>query len=282
MSNALAPEPRTTDPTAAYLEFATALAADAAAIAVAQFGASRARLKADGSIVTATDEQIDRLISQRVQEAYPGDTVLSEEQATLFHPAIERTWVIDPVDGTTNFARGLLTWGVSIALLVHGAPLVGVLHFPLLHEVYTAAAGQGARRNGTVIHTAAGADIDGSGLFMECTRTRRRFSFALPLKSRMLGSAAYHVCKVAEGSALAGSEATPKVWDIAAAALILSEAGGIIRRLTGEPIFPLRAEARDYQTLSYPILYAADEATWLHVQRAMRPSRSSRNGGAHV
>jgi myo-inositol-1(or 4)-monophosphatase len=264
------------DRAAEYLAFATTLAADAAAIAVAQFGASRARRKADGTIVTATDEQIDRMISQRVQEVYPGDTVLSEEQATFFHPAVERTWVIDPVDGTTNFARGLLTWGVSVALLVGGAPLVGVLHFPLLHEIYAAVAGQGATRNGEPIRTATDAPLDDSCLFMECTRTRRRFTFALPLKTRMLGSAAYHICKVAEGSAMAGSEATPKVWDIAAAALILTEAGGVLRTVTGEAVFPLRAEALDYQSRSYPILYAADESTWQQVQRSMRPVRRGR------
>jgi myo-inositol-1(or 4)-monophosphatase len=269
--------PAAAHPTEEYLSFAVSLAEESAAIAEAQFGASVARRKADGTLVTQTDEQIDRLITQRLAASYPGDTILSEEQATIFDPGVGRTWVIDPVDGTTNFARGLLVWGISIGLLIDGSPAVGVVHFPMLREVYTAASGLGARRNGLLIHTSASTEPDDESLFMECTRTRRLYRFATPLKSRMLGSAAYHICKVAEGSAVAGSEATPKLWDFAAAALILAEAGGTMRAATGESVFPLASRRMDYATRAYPILYAANESMLKVVQAAMRSTASPRN-----
>ena len=253
-----------------YLGFALQMATEAAAIARAQYGASVARRKEDGSLVTRTDEQIDRLISQRVAEQYPGDAVLSEEQATWFDPAIERTWVIDPIDGTTNFARGIPTWGISIAVVEALRPVVAVLAFPMVDELFVATRGGGARRNGIQIHTTASEPLDDEHIFMECSRTRRKYTFALPIKSRMLGSAAYHISKVADGSALAGSEATPKLWDLAAAALILEEAGGALLTLDGEPVFPLRSVAADYKHLSYAVLYAADADMLGRVRDAMR------------
>jgi myo-inositol-1(or 4)-monophosphatase len=256
-----------------YAAFTLCLAEESAALAVSQFGTSVARRKSDGTLVTRTDEQIDRLITGRIVAAYPGDTILSEEQATLFDPGIERTWIIDPVDGTTNFARGLLTWGVSIGLLINGSPVVGVVYFPMLHEVYSAVVGQGAFCNGEAIRTAPERLPDDQHLFMECTRTRRVYRFDIPLKSRMLGSAAYHICKVAEGTALAGSEATPKVWDIAAAALILVEAGGVLRTAKQKTVFPLAAAHMDYATHAYPVLYAANEEVWQAVYAGMRPVR---------
>lgn len=256
---------------AEYLAFARSLAGEAAAIAVAQYGASVARRKADGSLVTRTDEEIDRLISQRVEERYPGDTVLSEEQATLFDPSITRTWIVDPIDGTTNYARGIPTWGVSIAVVEALRPVAALLAFPLLDELFTATAGGGAQRNGLPIRTAAGEPLDDAHIFMECSRTRRQFTFGLPVKSRMLGSAAYHIAKVADGSAIAGSEATPKVWDLAAAALILDEAGGVMTTVSGEIVFPLAPLSADYKLRPYAVLYAADANSLEQVRTSMQP-----------
>lgn len=253
-----------------YLSFARALADEANEIAVAQFGSTVARRKADGSLVTRTDEQIDRMISARIHSRFPPDTVLSEEQETIHDPAVARTWVVDPIDGTTNFARGMPVWGVSIALMQGRWPVVGVISFPLMHETYTAMLGFGARRNDEAIRVAADDASDDEHLFMECTRTRMRYHLDLPLKSRMMGSAAYHICKVAEGSAVAGSEATPKIWDLAAAWLVLREAGGALRSLDGGAVFPLPDSRRDYGRTSWSILYAASDALLEEIRGALR------------
>ncbi len=245
---------------AAYLDFARALAAEAAEVAVVQFRNTQARRKADGSLVTFTDEAIDKMIADRIRAAYPGHAVLSEEQNTVYDPTAAFNWVVDPVDGTTNFARGLLVWGVSIGLLHRGRPVMGVVAFPLLNEEYYAAVGQGAFRSGERIRTAAATEVDDQQLMVACTRTLRSQSIALPLKLRLLGSAAYHQCKVAEGTALAGTEATPKIWDLAAVAVLLAEAGGVMVDKRGRRVFPVAEERIDYRRLSIPVVYAANEA----------------------
>jgi len=243
-----------------YLEFATALAAECSAYAVSQFGLHLARRKRDGTLVTETDLAIDSMIVERLAVAYPGHCVLSEEQTTRYDAGADFTWVVDPVDGTTNFVRGMPVWGVSVALLHRGQPVAGAVDFPMLQERFTAAAGAGAWRNGARVHTAENELADDELLMMKCTRTDKFFEVRLPLKARIYGSAAYHLCKVADGSALAGIETTPKVWDLAAASLLVSEAGGLVTTWQRAPIFPLAAESMDYATVTTPIFVAANRA----------------------
>jgi len=144
---------------------------------------------------------------------------------------------------------------------------LGVVRFPMLNECFAAERGMGATRNGATIHASPSDTIDDEHIFLECTRTRRTYVITLPLKSRMMGSAAYHLCKVADGSVTAGSEATPKVWDIAAAGLILEEAGGQMQSADGQRIFPLERQRMDYRAHAWPILYAGN-ATLLQLVRA--------------
>src|SRR5690606_13517061 len=125
-----------------------------------------------------------------------------------------------------------------------------VVRFPMLNELFEATLGGGSFRNGRPISTLDEDVISDEHIFMECTRTRKRYQIDLPLKTRMMGSAAYHLCKVAEGRAIAGIEGTPKVWDLSAAALILTEAGGVIAPINGKPIFPLSPEAMNYGAFS--------------------------------
>jgi myo-inositol-1(or 4)-monophosphatase len=253
-----------------YLDFAAELAAECGALAVETFGQHTAQRKSDGTLVTQTDEAIDRLISTRIGNAYPDHAILSEEQATIYDPSVEFTWVVDPLDGTTNFTNGLPIWGVSIALLRGGRPVVGVLDFPLLGEQYHAALGGGAARGIERLATATLAVPNDEQFLMKCTRTDRLYRLATPLKSRIMGSAAYHICKVADGTALAGIEASPKVWDLAAAWLIVKEAGGEIVTASGEAIFPLIADRRDYRTRSFITLTAANAAILQHLVTAMQ------------
>ncbi len=91
-----------------------------------------ARLKGDRSVVTEADLAADRLISASIHGEYPGDAFLSEElQPSISGEDVDAIWVIDPLDGTTNFSLGLPIWGVSIARLVGGWPDIGVLYFPI-------------------------------------------------------------------------------------------------------------------------------------------------------
>jgi myo-inositol-1(or 4)-monophosphatase len=252
-----------------YLRFAADLATECGQLAAETFGLHNARRKSDGTLVTKTDEQIDRLISARIANAYRDHAILSEEQSTIYDPVYDFTWVVDPVDGTTNFAHGMPIWGISIALLHCGQPVVGVLNFPLLHEQYHAVLGHGAWRSNERIAVSPLTEVDDQQLIMKCTRTDRLLQLRTPLKCRILGSAAYHLCKVADGTALAGIEATPKVWDLAAAFLIVEEAGGVIVAADGDAIFPLTAERRDYKARSITTLYASNPAILQHLISAM-------------
>ncbi len=263
--------PKSTETLQEWLEFARSLALEAGRLEVEIFHHSVARRKRDGTLVTQADEQADALISRRIQERLPGHNVLSEEQTTTYDPSVEYTWVVDPLDGTTNYARGLLIWGVSIGLLRYGRPVLGVVHFPMLNELFTGLAGQGAWLNGQPIVTAPETQMDDQHLYTKCTRTHRYFHVDIPLKPRMLGSAAYHMLKVADGTALAGIESTPKVWDLAGAHIVVTEAGGQIRYLDGSRIFPLPGQALDYAARSKPVLAAANPILFQAVRAAIRP-----------
>lgn len=252
-----------------YLAFALNVADEAATMVAKNYGNAHAQLKFDGSLVTEIDERSDRLINERIAAAYPDHNVLSEEQSTIYDPAYDFTWVVDPIDGTTNFARGLPIWGVSIALMYQRSPVVGVLVFPLLHEIYSAALGLGATHNGKVLQSAPDTALENEQLVVTCTRTSKRYTLNAPFKARILGSAAYHLAKVADGTALASIEASPKIWDLAGAAVILQEAGALLCMEDGSPVFPIADALLDYKSLSMPIVAAGNDALMAHVRDAL-------------
>ncbi|MFT4569562.1 MAG: myo-inositol-1(or 4)-monophosphatase [Hyphomicrobiaceae bacterium] len=196
-------------------------------------------LKKDFSLVTDADVAADQSIHDALAVAYPDDAVISEELAPTAGNGSSAVWVVDPLDGTTNFSLGLPHWGVSIARLVYGRPVVAALYFPLLDELFTASCGEGAFLNGEPTRVATPAENHGLGFLACCSRTHLRYHVALPLKTRILGSAAYSLCAVAKGSAAAALETTPRLWDIAAAWLVVEEAGGVVAPFEGEGAFPL-------------------------------------------
>jgi myo-inositol-1(or 4)-monophosphatase len=254
----------------ALLSTARTIAAGADQLLLQSFGTVTASQKADGTLVTQTDRAADEFITSQLSTAYPDHAIVSEERSTLYDPARQFTWIIDPLDGTTNFARGLPIWGVSIALLVEGILVVGLLSFVSLHERFEAVLGGGATLNALPLRTASNTVVDDQHFLMLCTRTPRRYRIDTPLKPRILGSAAYHLAAVARGSALAGIESTPKVWDIAAALLILTEAGGCYASLDPQTrIFPLPALSQDYERISFPLVAAANPTILSKVEPAI-------------
>ncbi len=208
--------------------------------------------KADHTLVTEADVAADRLIAAALGEAYPQDAILSEElQQSLDAPA-PSLWVIDPLDGTTNFSRGLRHWGVSIAYLQDGWPELGAIYFPLLNELYTAQRGAGAFLNGAPLHV----DSSPDAFFFCCSRTIQHYRLTLTNKCRVVGSAAYDLCAVGRGVASMSLDMTCKVWDIAAGWVVVTEAGGVVEMFAGPAPFPLSA-GQPYDRLSFPTLAAA-------------------------
>lgn len=216
--------------------------------------------KSDYSIVTEADVAADHLIAGEIAKHFPGDAILSEElapsSAAASPDAKPHTWVVDPLDGTTNFSLGIQHWGVCIARCDQKGPDVGVLFFPALGELYVASRGAGATMNGHAIHVRVPSSSRPVGMLASCARTPRLYHVNLPMKVRVFGSAAYTLVCVARGSAALGMETRPKLWDLAAGWCVVEEAGGVIETMDGSAPFPLVAD-RAYSDRSFPILAAA-------------------------
>jgi myo-inositol-1(or 4)-monophosphatase len=241
-----------------HLEFATQLARQAGTYLMDAFriNGTTASFKADRSFVTQADVAVDHLITAAIHQHFPGEAILSEELHTKLLEPAQAIWIIDPLDGTTNFSIGLQVWGVLITRILNGSPEMSVQYFPLLDELYTAKRDQGAWLNGNPIHTCPPDPGQPFGFFACCSRTHRRYSIDIPYKPRILGSAAYSFCLLARGAALIGLEVTPKIWDIAGAWLLVQEAGGVIQPLEGSAPFPL-AVGQDYSQSNFPTFAAA-------------------------
>jgi len=216
--------------------------------------------KSDYSIVTEADVAADRLIAGQLAARFPGDAILSEElaptSAAFSHDAKPHTWVVDPLDGTTNFSLGVQHWGVSIARCDDRGPDVGVLYFPALDEMYVASRGGGATLNGAAIRVRVPSTSRPVGMLACCARTPRLYHVNLPMKVRVYGSAAYTLVCVARGSAAIGMETRPRLWDLAAGWCVVEEAGGVIETMDGSAPFPLVAD-RGYAHRSFPVVAAA-------------------------
>jgi myo-inositol-1(or 4)-monophosphatase len=258
------------------LEFAIQLGKQAGELLLGHYHSKQVdtQLKADHSAVTQADLAADHLISNAIQRAYPGELLLSEElQPTLpsdVRKIPQALWIVDPLDGTTNFSLGLHFWGVSIARLVDGWPDTAVLYFPLIDELYIAQRGQGACLNGVHIQVVSGHPQSALSFFACCSRTHRQYQVRIPYKTRILGSAAYTFCAVARGLAILGFEATPKIWDLAGAWLLVGEAGGVIETLHGNQPFPLQHDVH-YSRQSYPTLAAASQQIAQRARRQILP-----------
>src|SRR4028118_753701 len=117
------------------LNFATDTANHVGTRLMADFGKVQASEKADGSLVTQADRWADEEIRNAIATHFPNHGILSEEAEHTF-PDTEWCWIIDPLDGTTNFTRGIPLWGISIALLYRGTPVFGYVHFPPVNQTF--------------------------------------------------------------------------------------------------------------------------------------------------
>jgi myo-inositol-1(or 4)-monophosphatase len=231
--------------------------------------------KADGTPVTEADLAADERLSAALQQAFPSHGILSEERHTRA-PATAWTWVIDPIDGTSNFTCGLPYWCVSVGLLLDGRPALALVDAPVLDRRYRAVAGQGAWRGSqrlTVRPTVDWRDPrNGHVPVMLTTGTARRARAAgLRLNPRVMGSTALDLAVVAEGVAAASVALRPKVWDVAAGWLLVEEAGGHVVTMGGDPLLPLHAE-QDYLGTTAPTAAGADPAAVRDLADALLPT----------
>jgi myo-inositol-1(or 4)-monophosphatase len=232
------------------------------------------RLKADGSAITEADIAADDLITTSIQNHFPENRLISEEH----RPALTQNeleperdvWVVDPLDGTTNFSLGLPIWGVILSLLTGGWPEMAVIYFPVLDELYSVQRGNGAYLNGARLQIKPPNSKHPLSYFSCCSRTHQDYRVSVPYKTRILGSAGYSMCAVAKSIAIVAFEATPKIWDIAAGWLLVSEAGGTIETLDNSQPFPLKADF-DYSVKNFPTLAAANQGVIARAHQQIVP-----------
>ncbi|NLC57017.1 MAG: inositol monophosphatase [Armatimonadetes bacterium] len=223
-------------------EFVSGLAVEAGNLLVRHLGARIVRVKFGTDIVTEADEAAERFIREEVRRHYPGHRVTGEEYGSSEGEA-EWEWVVDPLDGTVNFARGNSYFAVSIGLVHRGEVRIGVVYRPLTRELFAAERGGGATLNGEPLSVSQVDRVEESIVILDWTRRHSRHdTFALTerlffaaSKVRSFGSAALDLCSVAAGQLEAFIHPGLSAWDFAAGHLILTEAGGTITTLAGEP-----------------------------------------------
>lgn len=240
----------------AVLAFAQTATAQAGERLLTEFGQVQAATKADGSLVTGSDQWADQFLRSAIAVAFPEHGVLSEEVEHRL-PATDWCWVIDPIDGTTNFARGVPIWAISLGLLYQGTPVFGYVSVPPLQQSFYGFWSAPDQPNGAFLNQVAiqpRLDApDGNQFFSLCARSTAVLQQPFPCKIRMLGSAAYNLLTVAAGMTLGAVEATPKIWDIAAVWPIVQATGAVWVPLGSTPIFPLQV-GEDYGDRPYPTL----------------------------
>ena len=196
-------------------------------------------------LVTEVDIEVERVFRELIAERFPTHAVLAEELGGSADVPSGPCWVFDPIDGTTNFAHGLPIFCASLALEIDGQAVVAAVYDPTRQELFTAERGGGAHLNGKPMRVSAARELVDAmlvtgfpydvhqrvdeivGLFAAFVGRARAV--------RRLGSAAIDLCYVAAGRLDGFWESDLKPWDIAGGALIVSEAGGRVTMMDGEP-----------------------------------------------
>jgi myo-inositol-1(or 4)-monophosphatase len=229
------------------LEVAVDAARRAGALLLERFGSLR-QIRYKGSpsnIVTEMDRQAEALVIDCIRSRFPEHAILAEEGGARPGSASHR-WIVDPLDGTTNYAHGMPFFAVSIALEVEGSVQVGVVFDPNRDECFTAIRGRGAFLNGHPLRVSETPTLDESllstGYPYEIRKVRdnnlaEHAAFMVRCRSvREMGSAAINLALVAAGRLDAFWELTLGPWDVAAGCLMVEEAGGRVTNPAGGPV----------------------------------------------
>ena len=218
-------------PSRAELE---AIAARAGARALQHFRRVTPERKADRTLVTAADREVEAALVAELGALLPDAGILGEEGAAREGRGPYRI-VLDPIDGTAAFVAGLGTWCVCIGILEEARPIAGVVHLPCLGETYSAVGGA-ACVNGTPLASLGAAGTGGDRFIVTHAHAHRRHRITYPGKVRSLGSTAYHVALVARGVADGALLGHAHLWDLAGPGAILAAVGGGYEYLGGGPV----------------------------------------------
>jgi myo-inositol-1(or 4)-monophosphatase len=214
------------------------IAREAARLALELHGRAAVEVKPDNTLVTEADRALEAMLHERLGELAPNWSFLGEETG-LTGASDKPCWVIDPIDGTTNFVRGLPIWCVSIGAVQNGKAIFGAVAVPPQGELYYGATGQGAWReaHGKVVRLQV---TDRAALTQEdliaTNSTLRDINLSrVPCRHRNLGSLTYHLLAASRGSILASVSQWHKLYDVAAGICLCEEAGCQSQLLGGAP-----------------------------------------------
>ena len=221
------------------------------------FGQINSDIKPDGTLITECDRWSDKKIVQGLDKIASGEGVLSEEGNKSI-PTSSEYWVVDPLDGTTNFAAGIPYWAISIARFTNGEPETALLDIPALKKRILAIRGKGVWLNNKPLKPETRFKKNSDCISL-CSRSIKVLQMkpeqTFPGKIRLLGVSSLNMTSVAIGQTVAALEATPKIWDIAAAWLILEELNCLIKWLDTNPKDILLGT--DLSSVNFPLLTAS-------------------------
>jgi myo-inositol-1(or 4)-monophosphatase len=222
------------------------------------------KLKGPQDYWTAADGEVEKLIVGRLSEAFPDDTFFGEEGGGRFSPEV---WVIDPIDGTANFARGIPHFCISIAFLREGHMTIGVIYDPIQRELFATLSGNGATCNGKPMRVSAVTDIRSATVELGWSMRRPMKNYVELIGQltstgagfRRAGSGALGLAYVADGRAEGYCELHINSWDALAGILLVQEAGGWVNDflandglVNGNPVFAATPALKDALIAAMP------------------------------
>jgi myo-inositol-1(or 4)-monophosphatase len=233
----------------AYRAFAARVAGEAAELARSYFGQVAGEIKPDDptQVLTAADLAIGRSVVESIRVTYPDHNVVDEEAGVVDRGAAW-TWVVDPIDGTSNFAVGIPLYAILVGLLHEGQPVVGAMVLPASGDVYTASAGGGADKNGRPLPLVDDLTplerrllcygLDGDRRSPSTTRAEAALiaDFALACVNLRTTGSAVDVAMVIESRCGASMYGVAKVWDIVGPHVLATEVGCLATALDGRPL----------------------------------------------
>ena len=220
---------------------------------IKDFGNISASNKEDGSLLTSCDLWSDKTIVDGLASIAPNEGVLSEEGGKSI-PNTKAYWVVHPLDGTTNFAAGIPYWSISVARFVEGRPQSSFLVIPTLNKKFVSIKGKGVWLNKNKI--ISNKKNQTSECVSLCSRSikilQKNPNSIFPGKIRLLGVSSLNLISVAMGQTFGAIESTPKIWDIAAAWLLLEELNCSIDWLETDPLNLVSGQ--DLSEVNFPLI----------------------------
>lgn len=242
--------------------FATDFIQSAGVKALQYYGKGEPTIKFDDALVTEAELELADFFQAELRTHFPEHQIFnnSHEMNAYTHEGKRYLWIFDPLDGAANFQAGIPIWGISLALLENGWPILGAFHMPATGDFFHACGGDKAFWGTKKITISEQDDLDDESLFLTYSRFHHYYHSIFPGKIRNLGCTNAHICYVAMGSAEAAIIAAHSYKDIAAARIIVEAAGGKIYKIDRSEFYPNAyldgAKIEDHLLVTYPAVCA--------------------------